>query len=472
MIVDPNVRNPKGTTAIDFYVPSPDGRLVAVSMSEGGTESGDVHVFETDTGRERPDQVQRVNGGTAGGSVAWSAGDRGFYYTRYPRPGQRPKDDLDFYQQIYFHGAGSPASSDEYSLGKDFPRIAETSLASSRDGRFVLASVRNGDGGEVAQYVLPARGGWVRIATFTDEAIAAVWGRDDALYVLSRKDAPRGRILRLDVANGRTALADARVLIPERDAAIQNLVVSDNRLYVHSLEGGPSRIDVFDLHGNTQPPIELPPVSSVESMVALEGDELLFAAQSYVTPSAFYRVSPGGRPKKTGLVATAPVDFGDIDVVRQSATSRDGTRVPMTILSRRNTPRDGRNPTLLYGYGGYNISMEPHFSPLLHAWLEQGGVYVVANLRGGGEFGEAWHAAGNLDTKQNVFDDFAACCAVLDRSAVHDRRARSRSGRQQRRPADGRRRSRSTPSCSARSCRTSASTTCCATSCRRTARST
>ena len=413
VIVDPNVRNPKGTTAIDFYVPSPDGRLVAVSMSEGGTESGDVHVFDTDTGRERPDTVPRVNGGTAGGSVAWSASDRGFYYTRYPHPGQRPKEDLDFYQQIYFHGAGSPAATDEYSLGKDFPRIAETSLAASRDGRFMLASVRNGDGGEVAQYVLPPRGGWVRVAGFADEAIGAVWGRDDALYLLSRKGAPRGRILRLDVANGRTSLADARVLVPESGAAIQEFAVTDHRVYVHSLEGGPSRIDVFDLRGNAQAPVDLPPVSSVDSMVALEGDELLFAAESYVSPSAFYRVAPGGPPTKTALVATAPVDFGDIDVVRENAISRDGTRVPMTILSRKGTPRDGRNPTLLYGYGGYNISMQPHFSAMLHAWLERGGVYAEANLRGGGEFGEAWHAAGKLTRKQNVFDDFEACARHL-----------------------------------------------------------
>ena len=439
MIVDPNLRNAKGTTAIDFYVPSTDGRLVAVSMSEGGTESGDVHVFETDTGHERPDHVPRVNGGTAAGSVAWSASDRGFYYTRYPRPGQRPREDLDFFQQIYFHGAGSPGSSDEYSLGKDFPRIAETSLASSRDGRYVLASVRNGDGGEVAQYVLPSRGGWVRVATFADEAIAAVWGRDDALYILSRKGAPRGRILRLDVASGRTSLADARALIPEGDAAIEDFAVSDNRVYVHRLEGGPSRIDVFDLHGNGQSPIELPPVSSVESMVALEGDELLFATQSYVTPSAFYRVAPGAQPKRTALVATAAVDFGNVDVVRASATSRDGTRVPMTILSRKGTSRDGRNPTLLYGYGGYSISMQPHFSPLLHTWLEQGGVYVEANLRGGGEFGEAWHAAGNLTRKQNVFDDFEACARYLVAERYASRVDARDRGRQQRRPADGRR---------------------------------
>jgi prolyl oligopeptidase len=154
-------------------------------------------------------------------------------------------------------------------------------------------------------------------------------------------------------------------------------------------------------------------VSSVDSLVALDGDELLFAGQSFVTPPAFYRVAPGGQPKRTALAAMAPVDFGDVDVARETAVSRDGTRVPMTIVTRKGTPRDGRNPTLLYGYGGYGISMQPHFSAMLHAWLERGGVYAEANLRGGDEFGEAWHAAGKLTRKQNVFDDFEACTRYL-----------------------------------------------------------
>src|SRR5208282_420879 len=150
VVVDPNQLDSKGTTAIDFYVPSTDGKLVAVSLSKGGSESGDVHVFEVATGKPLADVIPRVNGGTAGGSAAWNADSSGFYYTRYPRSGERPPADLDFYQQVYFHRLGTDPKQDTYSIGKEFPRIAEILLHASDDGRYILLSMANGDGGEFA----------------------------------------------------------------------------------------------------------------------------------------------------------------------------------------------------------------------------------------------------------------------------------------------------------------------------------
>ena len=146
-IVDPNVLNPAGTTAIDFFVPSLNGRKVAVSLSEKGSEDGTVHIYDVTTGRALPDVIPRVNGGTAGGSLAWNADGTGFYYTRYPRGKERPPEDLDFYQQIYFHKLGTPPEQDVYSLGNEFPRIAAIALQTSGDGAFVLASVAHGRGG-------------------------------------------------------------------------------------------------------------------------------------------------------------------------------------------------------------------------------------------------------------------------------------------------------------------------------------
>src|SRR4029077_9650619 len=140
-------------TEIDFYQPSLDGRYVAVSLSTGGSESGDVHVYEVATGRPLPDVITRVNGGTAGGSLTWNADGSGFYYTRYPRAGERAAADLDFYQQVYFHTLGAAEKDDRYAIGKDFPRIAEIVLATSDDGKYVLATVENGDGGEFAHYL-------------------------------------------------------------------------------------------------------------------------------------------------------------------------------------------------------------------------------------------------------------------------------------------------------------------------------
>jgi prolyl oligopeptidase len=412
IVVDPIAIDPTGHTAIDFYAPSLDGARVAVSVSQGGTERGDIHVFDVDTGRALADVIPRVNGGTAGGSVAWNADGSGFFYTRYPRPGERPDADLDFFQQLYFHQIGGGGDTDAYEIGKDFPKIAETIVRSSDDGRFLLATVSNGDGGERAHFVRSSTGGWMRLAGYLDEVVSGVWGRDDALYLLSRKGAPRGRVLRI-AAGVSPTLADARVIVPQSDASIESIAVTSSRIYTNDLIGGPSRIRVFDLKGALQQTVALEPISSVTDMAPLDGDDVLYDAQSYVTPPAYYRVGPSAAPKKTALAVTSPTDFSDAQVTRVEATSKDGTRVPLNIVMRKGTALDGRNPTILYGYGGYAISEVPSFSALRRLWLEQGGIYVAANLRGGGEFGDDWHQAGRLTKKQNVFDDFFAAAKYL-----------------------------------------------------------
>ena len=415
VVVDPIVIDPSGKTAIDFYESSPDGSKVAVSLSVGGNERGDVHVFDVDSGRARADVIPRVNGGTAGGSVAWNADGSGFFYTRYPRPGERPDADLDFYQQLYFHRLGDATDRDTYEIGKDSPKIAETIAQTSTDGRFLLVQVNNGDGGEKAFFVgLPQekRNRWQRLAGYSDDIVSGVWGKDDALYLLSRKGAPRGQVLRI-ARSAAPSLADAKVVVPQGDGAIESFVVTRSKIYVNELVGGPSRLRAFNLDGSSPQDMHLPPISSVQDIEALDGDDLLCEMQSYVTPPAYYRVRPGGEWTKTALAVTSNADYSDVAVTRVDATSKDGTRVPLNILMRNGTPLDGRNPTLLYGYGGYSLSEKPRFSATLRAWLEQGGVYVDSNLRGGAEFGDAWHQAGRLTHKQNVFDDFYAAAKYL-----------------------------------------------------------
>ena len=412
IVVDPAALDPSGSTAIDFYEPSADGSRVAVSLSVGGNERGDVHIFDVATGRQLSDVVPRVNGGTAGGSLAWNADGSGFFYTRYPRPGERPEADLDFFQQLYFHKIGGTTDTDAYEIGRDFPKIAEASVTASDDGRFLLATVNNGDGGEKAHYVRPPSGGWIRLAGYTDEVITGLWGPDDALYLLSRKGAPRGRILRIARSNS-PSLADAKVVVPQSDAVIDAVTVTATKIYSKELIGGPSQVRVFDLSGTLQQKVALEPISNVAEIVALDGDDVLYEAESYVTPAAYYRVSGAGAPRKTALAVSSPVNYSDVEVLRVEATSKDGTRVPLSILRRKGLPLDGKNPTLLYGYGGYAISEVPGFSATRHIWFEQGGTFVVANIRGGGEFGEEWHRAGNLTKKQNVFDDFAAAARYL-----------------------------------------------------------
>jgi prolyl oligopeptidase len=413
VVVDPTQVDTTGKTTIDWYQLSHDGKKVAVSLSKGGTESGDVSVYDVATAKALPGEVvPRVNGGTAGGSLAWNAKDTGFYYTRYPRGEERPAVDREVYQQVYFHALGTPTAKDTYELGKDFPRIAMTQLESSDDGQHTFARVANGDGGEFELYLHGPTGGWTRVAKYDDKVVSARFGSDGAAYLLSRKDAPRGKVLRLPLAT--PTLDKATVVVPEGAATVQSVVPTKSRLYLAEQLGGPSQLRMVDLTGKALGLVPTLPVSAVGGVVRQGADDVLFVNSSFTQPAAWFRYTAAdGKVAKTALARTAPVDLSNVEVVRTEATSKDGTKVPLTILKKKGTKLDGKNPTLLTGYGGFNVSINPGYSALTAMWLEQGGVFAVANLRGGSEFGEAWHQGGSLTNKQNVFDDFYACAKLL-----------------------------------------------------------
>jgi prolyl oligopeptidase len=245
-----------------------------------------------------------------------------------------------------------------------------------------------------------------------DQIKAARLGHDNALYLLSRAGAPRGKILRLPLDT--PELSSAVEVVPTGEAVIDQIVPTADALYVGDLLGGPSQIRRFGLDGKGETIIPIPKISAVQEMVALEDNSLLFRDISYTEPAAWFHCTKGKtEPVRTGLRSTSPVSFADIEVTREFATSKDGAKIPLNIVFRKGMKRDGQNPTLLYAYGGYGISMAPNFDFTRRLWFDRGGVYVVANIRGGGEFGEDWHKAGNLTKKQNVFDDFAAAAAYL-----------------------------------------------------------
>jgi prolyl oligopeptidase len=420
VIVDPNTMNPNGTTAIDWFVPSPSGKLIAVSLSENGSENGTLHVFDSSAGKEIGAPIPGVQYPTGGGSLAWRADGKGFWYTRYPGP-DRPAAEQHFFQQLYFHLNGTDSGQDTYVLGKGFPKVAEILLENRFNPKLVMVSVANGDGGQFAHYLIDAAGTVRQLTHFEDQVVAATAGADGTLYLISRKDAPRGKLLKL--APGVTDLEQATVLVPETDAVLLNegqaggnpIAVTARALYARELIGGPSRVAIFDHAGHPKGTLPLPGLSAVDEVEPLSDGTVLYSIATYLRPPYFSRYEEvAGQASETKLQQTSPVSFADSEVLREFAVSKDGTKIPLNIIRRRGTPLNGANPVLLNGYGGYDISLTPSFlGANIRLWLDAGGVYVIANLRGGGEFGESWHQQGALARKQNVFDDFLAGAQYL-----------------------------------------------------------
>jgi prolyl oligopeptidase len=421
VLYDPNAADEAGGAALVWYKPSIDGKLVAVCIAHAGAEIGDVTVYDTTNGKQVGEMIPRVNTGTAGGDLAWAPDGSGFYYTRHPREGERPAEDMNFYQQVYFHKLATPTADDRYELGKDSPRIAETELkVDERTGR-VLATIQNGDGGEFAHYLREPNGAWRQFTKFEDKTIQAEFGPKDDLYVVSRQDAPRGKIVRVPIET--LDVPSAKVIVPEgKDAIVtsfwqsreRTFVVTSSGLYVVYQLGGPSEIRTFNFEGQRQPAPKQLDVASVDHLRKLSGDDVLFEMESYVQPAAVYRFdAKSGQVTKTAFIVKEPVSLDDAEVVREFATSKDGTKVPVNIIYRRGTERNGKNPALATAYGGYGVNNPPAFSPLRRVLLDHGFVVAVANVRGGGEYGEDWHRQGNLTKKQNVFDDFAAALEHL-----------------------------------------------------------
>ena len=428
VIVDPNTINPKGTTAIDWFVPSPDGKILAVSMSENGSEDGTLHLFDAASGKEVGPLIPRVQYPTGGGSLEWRADAQGFWYTRYPGP-DRPAAEQHLFQRIYFHRLGDDPSKDTYVLGKDFPKVAEIKLDARFNPKLIVVSVANGDGGEFAHYVIGADGSARQITHFDDKVVAAAADADGALYLISRKGAPHGKLLKLDP--GVTDLSRAATIVPESDAVMlasgefggEPVVVTPAALYLRELVGGPSRVASFDHAGRSKGMLPLPDVAAVDEVEPLSDGTLLYSVETYLRPPFFSRYdSKTGKASETQLAQTSPVSFSDSEVIREFVRSKDGTSIPINIVRRKGTPLNGKNPVLLYGYGGFALSETPGFLGAgIRLWLDGGGVYVDANLRGGGEFGEDWHQQGALTHKQNVFDDFLAAAEQLIAEKYTDR---------------------------------------------------
>jgi prolyl oligopeptidase len=412
--VDPNALDPAGTTALDWYYPSDDGSLLAYGLSENGSEQSVLHVLDVARGVTLPERISR----TRAADLAWLPDDSGFYYTRYPAPGAIPAGEEHYHRGVYFHRLGDGPETDLLVL-QPAEKEYWPGVSLSPDGRWLSIHVsrtfdqtdlylgdRHTRSGEVIAPPLVAVAEGLP-ASFEGEV---AHGR---LFLRTNLDAPTYRLYEVDPA--RPARGHWRELVPARpDAVLEGVRVLADRLALSYLERATSRLRLTDLDGGLRHEISLPTLGSLFGLGAEpDGHELFHGFSSYTVPPSIYRLDLKTDEQTLWRRVEADVDPDRFEVQQVSVRSRDGTPVTMFLVHRRGLARTGDTPTYLTAYGGFNISMTPAFSRSLLLWLEHGGLVAIPNIRGGGEYGEAWHQGGMLGHKQNSFDDFVAAAEWL-----------------------------------------------------------
>ena len=421
-LLDPNTLSRDGSIALLDDQPSPDGRYLAYGLSQGGSDWETLHVRDVASGRDLTDEVHWVKFS----GIAWTRDDKGFFYSRYPAPpkGQAISDRVRD-QALYYHVLGTPQSADRRIYAR--PDLPEWIIGGSvsHDGRYLFVYLVNGTSTHNELYVAdlgdpahPDVGAPLKpLFTGNDAGYTPVGNLGDTVYLLTTRDAPRGRIVafRLD----QPAPAYWRSVVPQGRDVIQGALLAGGDVVVERLVDVKSEVSLSSPDGKLKGTLPLPGIGSVGGLSGqADSPQLFYAFTSFLYPTSVYRYDVATASNHVFFKPQLSFDPSRFETRQVFYRSKDGTRIPMFITARKGLKLDGRNPTLLYAYGGFDISVTPGYSPLVPVWLEMGGVYAVANLRGGGEYGEAWHHAGMLGNKQNVFDDFAWAAKYLIREKI------------------------------------------------------
>jgi prolyl oligopeptidase len=408
--IDPNALDSAGTTALDWYYPDDQGRLLAYGLSENGSEQSVLHVLELDSGRTLSERIPR----TRAADLAWLPDATGFYYTRYPAEGEVAQGEEHYHRAVYFHRLGTDPAADPL-IYRPAQKEYWPGVSTSPDGRWLLISVaRTFDQTDLYLQDLTTQAPLVGVARDLPASFEGelAHGR---LFLRTNLEAPTYRLYLVDPE--RPERESWRELVPPRpDAVLDGSRVAGDRLILTYLERASSRLRLATLDGELLQEVSLPTLGSLFGVGAeWDGREVFYGFSSYTVPPSVYRIDLESGEQSLWRRVEADIDPARFQVVQNTFASRDGTPVTMFVVHRAGLVRHGQHPTYLTGYGGFNISMSPAFSRSLLLWLEHGGVMAVPNLRGGGEYGESWHQGGMLANKQNSFDDFIAAAEWLIR---------------------------------------------------------
>jgi prolyl oligopeptidase len=414
VLIDSNTLSADGTVALGGISMSEDGNLMAYSLSTSGSDWQEWHVRNIETGADLPDVVKwsKFSG------ASWLPDNSGFFYSRYDEPkGGNEHEDANYNQKLYFHRLGTPQSEDVLIYERPDHKDWGFGGSVTEDGRYLLISVWTGSSTKNRLFY--------RDLKQTNAPVVELFADEDARYDFIANDgtvfwiqtdlsAPLGRVVAVDVSKFTGGKPELTEVIPQSAETLQGVGLLDNKFVVSYLKDAHTQVKIFALDGSLVREVQFPLLGTVGGFGGKRRQRITYySVTSYATPGTIYRYDV--RSGKSELFYSPKVKFSPDDYTTEQVfyQSKDGTRIPMFISYRKGMKRDGNNPTILYGYGGFDISLTPAFSTSTLVWMEMGGVYAVANLRGGGEYGEHWHLDGTKAKKQNVFDDFIAAAEYL-----------------------------------------------------------
>jgi prolyl oligopeptidase len=417
VLLDPNTLAADGTVALAGTAVSPDGKLLAYSTAASGSDWNDIRVRDIESGKDLEDHVKWVKFS----STAWTHDGKGFFYSRYDAPQEATKlADVNYYQKLYYHKIGTAQDADVLVYDRPDQKEWGFSGTTTDDGRYLLITASQGTAHKNRVFYKDLAKADAPVVALIDQLEAAYAFIDNVgpvFYFVTDRKAPRQRIVAIDIRKPREA--NWKTIVAEGKQTLVDSHLINNQLVTAYLADARSVVKVTDLKGKQLREIALPGIGTVSGFNGKRGDtETFFSFTGFTNPTTIYRLDLKSGASSVFRQPKLQFDPAQYETRQQFYTSRDGTRVPMFIVAKKGIKLDGSNPTYLYGYGGFNIAITPAFSPANLAWMEMGGVYAVANLRGGGEYGEAWHEAGTKLKKQNVFDDFIGAAEWLVNNKV------------------------------------------------------
>ncbi|KZL48247.1 prolyl endopeptidase [Nodularia spumigena CENA596] len=412
VLIDPNKLSTDGTIALSGLAISENGKLLAYGLSTSGSDWQEWKVRDVETGEDLEDHLKWIKFSGA----SWTKDNQGFFYSRYDEPNEKTKlEDVNYYQKLYYHQLGTPQSEDVLIYHRDDQKEWGFSGNVTEDGSYLIISVWLGTDAKNLVFYKDLTNPDAEVVELINqfEADYSFIEHDEHIFYLRTDlNAPRGRLIAIDTKN--PAQENWQEIIPQSVATLESANILNNQFVVDFLQDARTQIKIFGLNGALVREVELPGLGSAGGFGGKRDDtETFYSFTSFTTPGTIYRYNMV--TGKSELFRQSQVDFNpdDYETKQIFYSSKDGTQVPMFITHKKGMQLDGNNPTYLYAYGGFNVSMTPSFSVSTLVWMEMGGVYAMPNIRGGGEYGEEWHQAGMKEKKQNVFDDFIAAAEWL-----------------------------------------------------------